>query len=150
MADAKIVQLTAAAARRRSFAASQKKGDSPGGSAPAVPTGASLGASGPVAGLTAITKPTGIPKASVGPNGGATDPAAAAGPSPYLQHAVALSQVAHTNGAPALASAIRAVAAVPHPVDKQAVAQNYLNSQPPAVAHQHKHMFTKTLMAGGQ
>ena len=73
-----------------------------------------------------------------------------AAPSPYLQHAVALSQTAQQNNAPGLASAIRSVAATPHPADKHQVAMNYLKTQPPAVAQQHQHMFTQTLMGGGQ
>lgn len=148
MADAKILQLSAAASRRRSFAASQKKGaaapDKPADGAPPSPA-----APGPVAGLSGLNKPAAPPHASVGPNGGPSSPAPAA-PHPYVQHAAALSGIAQQQGAPQLASAIRAVASVPHPADKVQVARNYLASQPPQVAQQHAHMFTQTLMGGPQ
>ena len=134
MASSAILQATAAASRRRSFAASQNKGTT----APASPTPPAPGAPvpvpspGPVAGISALNKAPAAPAST-----------------PYVAHAIGLSQAAQANGAPDLASAIRAVAAVPHPADKQQVAVNYLKSQPPAVAQKHAHMFTKTLMTGG-
>ena len=137
MASSAILQATAAASRRRSFAASQNKGTS----APAAPTPPAPGAPVPVPSPGPVAGISGLNKAPAAP----TAPTA----TPYVAHAVALSQAAQSNGAPDLASAIRAVAAVPHPADKQNVAVNYLKSQPPAVAQKHAHMFTKTLMTGG-
>lgn len=138
MASPAILKASAAAANRRSFAASQSKGSGgpppPGANLsanPPAPSPAGIGSgAGPVAGLTGLNK-------------------APAAPHPYIAHAVGLSQAAQANGAPDLASAIRSVAATPHPADKQNVAVNYLKTQPPQVAAKHAHMFTKSLMTGG-
>ncbi|WP_025886453.1 hypothetical protein [Asaia prunellae] len=126
------IALTAAAARRRTFAATMAKG----ASGSAHPTDDlqdnSTKQSGVVASLDNINRVRKSKSKVKKPRYGA--------------HAAALAQSAHENGKPALASAIAAVAHAPHPQDKMQVAQNYLATLPPEEAQQHAHMFTKQLM----
>lgn len=124
--------LTAAAARRRTFAATMNKGASGASQSQDSLQQNSANQPGVVAGLDNINR---VRKSK----GKAKKPH-------YGAHAASLAQSAHDNGKPALASAITAVAHAPHHQDKMQVAQNYLATLPPEEAQQHAHMFTKQLM----